>query len=297
MAKCFLNDVETLAKSFNITEQIAFRYYDSHCAGISFLQLYHQPVPSYAEMVVATPTIMRNVAISHGAPAGSAVIVSDCTEVRLLRSEKISIFTVTYSVYKGCNTVKLPTFAVGTGYLFPLTMTGPCDDDEVLKASGIASILLQVMETARAAIRKGDERKLADILISMLYDKGLSNWTFLESMGIFVLCPDKAKPRQMIFGQNSSRTSRELASGRIVVENINAVLKEYSAFANTKRLDRLDMALHEFNAVRFLINLQPVINNWTSVSQHSFEQDTDAVLHRPDLPIGKCGCALCKSKT
>ena len=243
-------------------------------------------------MVEATPANLRSVAVAHGAPAGSAVIVSDCTEVKQFRSKKIELFTVSYSIYKGCNTVKLPTFAVGTGYLFPLSLTGPCDDDEVLKASGIASILFQAMEEARRAV--GVDRE-AEILISMLYDKGLSNWTFLEKMGIYVLCPDKAKPKQMIFGQKSSRTSRELASGRIIVENINAVLKEYTAFANTKRLDRLDMTLHEFNAVRFLINLQPVINNWASMSQHSFEQDSDAVLHRNDLPRGKCGCALCKS--
>ena len=292
MAKTFLNDVETLALSFDITEQCAFRYYDSHCAALSFFQLYHQPVPTYAEMVEATPANLRSVAVAHGAPAGSAVIVSDCTEVKQFRSKKIELFTVSYSIYKGCNTVKLPTFAVGTGYLFPLSLTGPCDDDEVLKASGIASILFQAMEEARRAV--GVDRE-AEILISMLYDKGLSNWTFLEKMGIYVLCPDKAKPKQMIFGQKSSRTSRELASGRIIVENINAVLKEYTAFANTKRLDRLDMTLHEFNAVRFLINLQPVINNWASMSQHSFEQDSDAVLHRNDLPRGKCGCALCKS--
>ena len=293
MAKSFLSDVETLAKSFNITERIAFRYYDAHCAAFSYLQLYHQPVPTYGEMVVATPTIMRNVAVSHGAPPGSAVIASDCSEVKLNRAENVEVFTVTYSTYKGGNTVKVPTFALGTGYLFPLTLTGPCDDDEVLKASGIASILFQAMETARTGV--GVDRE-ADILISMLYDKGLSNWTFLEKMGIYVLCPDKAKPKQMVFGQKSSRTCRELASGRIIIENVHAVLKEYAAFANTKRLDRLDMTLHEFNAVRFLINTQPVINNWTSLSQHSIERDTDAVLHRPDLPMGKCGCALCKSK-
>ena len=125
------------------------------------------------------------------------MIASDCSEVKLNRAENVEVFTVTYSTYKGGNTVKVPTFALGTGYLFPLTLTGPCDDDEVLKASGIASILFQAMETARTGV--GVDRE-ADILISMLYDKGLSNWTFLEKMGIYVLCPDKAKPKQMVFG-------------------------------------------------------------------------------------------------
>jgi len=106
--------------------------------------------------------------------------------------------------------------------------------------------------------------------LAVLYDKGLSSYYDFEKAGIVVILPDKKHEGQIVFSGKSQEGGRDVAGGRIIIENLNEQLKLYDMFGAVKYISRLDMVEHELNFVRFLVNLKPVVNNWNSKTAHTF---------------------------
>ena len=102
------------------------------------------------------------------------------------------------------------------------------------------------------------------------YDKGLSSYYDFEKAGIVVILPDKKHEGQIVFSGKSQEGGRDVAGGRIIIENLNEQLKLYDMFGAVKYISRLDMVEHELNFVRFLVNLKPVVNDWNSKTAHTF---------------------------
>ena len=75
--------------------------------------------------------------------------------------------------------------------------------------------------------------------------------------------PDKKQNHQQVFKKDSSEKDTKVAKVRNLIENINADLKQYRGFDRELALSRIDMAAHEVNVARFLVNLKPEFRIWS----------------------------------
>ena len=94
-------------------------------------------------------------------------------------------------------------------------------------------------------------------ILSFVYDKGLDSYPQFLRNHIRVVLPDKKQKSQQIFKKDSSEKDTTVAKARNLIENINAELKQYHGFDRQLHLARIDMAAHEANVARFLVNLKP----------------------------------------
>ena len=266
LGRKLMRNIDTVAAFFHanvtLTDKTAWRYYDATVAYIHYFSKFMQPSPTFQEMKAVVPAQHRSIVAKRGIP-GAVVIVADCTGIYMQDSTKRELHTVTYCDYYGGTIIKPATACTGNGYLLlPLKSTGPCDDDACLKAINMVDELKKILDDAHQLDPTA--------MMALLYDKGLSSYFVFEKAGIIVILPGKKQPGQILFSGKSQEANRDTAGGRIIVENLNEELKLYDMFGAVKYISRLDMVEHELNTVRFLVNLKPVVNNWTANTAHTF---------------------------
>ena len=127
-------------------------------------------------------------------------------------------------------------------------------------------------------------------MLSFVYDKGLDSYSeFVRNM-IRVVIPDKKQNHQQVFKKDSSEKDTKVAKVRNLIENINADLKQYRGFDRELPLSRIDMAAHEINVARFLVNLKPEFRSKDLEPVHERRPELDRVQEIAHEP----GCIACK---
>lgn len=234
----------------------AWRYYDTAAAFLNYFSRHQQPLPSFENLKSVVSAKHESLVAKRGA-VGAVPLSGDCTGIPVQDPSKRNLHTLLFDEYYSGPVLKIATIVAGNGVLImPLTVSGPCDDEDCLINMGAPEVLGCLLADA----------KLKDnmAMLAMIYDKGLGSYYAFEKYGLFIIIPNKKKQHQLLFGHTSQEGGREGASSRIIVENINDDLKLYDMVSRKKYLASLDMEEHELNAARFLVNLKSSVNSWSS---------------------------------
>ena len=237
-----------LSITFGVSPRTLTRIYDAYASGVAFIFKHLFPMPTMSELIAATPT-----SILESSRAGQhchAATIGDFSERYFASPSATSLFKFLHSNYKKHRTVKVLVVVTGCGFVIHVSVWAPGTDDELLRASCIAEQLKGVMA-------EGD-------MLTFLYDKGMEETHEFDARGIFVDIPStRAQPHQKLYTEESGIASKRTSSGRILIEHINANLKDYRAISETGNLSTIDMVGHEFQVAAGLCNLLPChSDNW-----------------------------------
>jgi len=250
-----------------------------------------QPDPTYGEILRATPAEIAELINPNVIHSSHGVVMSDCTERWVQSPALCAFFHFLFSAYKNRTTVKHLTVTSGNGFLHTVGTFAPIDDADCIKMHGVADRLGRALkyyqETCGLVIIA---------ILSFIYDKGLDSFpAFLRNM-IRVVMPDKKQNHQQVFKKDSSQKDTTVAKVRNIIENLNAELKQYVGFSRTLPLASLDMAAHEVNVARFLVNLKPEYRakDIQSAFEETIVEEKNAV-HEMAHESGSecCSCAAC----
>ena len=238
----FKKDMAHVGNLFGVSEPTVLRIYGRWSAAVgTFFKLTQGWGTAELAACMATGAELEKLDLEPG----TAVYYADCTERFCEDTKDKAMHRAIYSEYKSHCTCKHLTISIPSTYLCWVSgaYCGSCTDDDIFRLDTIADMLPRFVEDPVAPGR-----------VCFVYDRGITDRNYFHKCGVITRVPDSKRRGQKVFTHESAGLGKDIATCRIHIERLNKSLREYRAFTGLTHISQADLAGHEAQVARGLVN-------------------------------------------
>lgn len=191
--------------------------------------------PSKQEILKNIPSCFRDYA--------NVSIILDCTEIEIQKPQSLCCQLITYSFYKGRNTVKFLTGCTPGGLLSYVSPAygGRASDKAIFEQSNLINLLEEGA--------------------SIMVDKGFAIDDICAENGIRIVRPPFLRNKSQ-FSEAEALSNRSIASARVHVERLNQRIKVFQILGSKMPSCLVRKSEHIMTVIAAIVNLSaPILND------------------------------------